>query len=170
MKWMAILILMSSIPRDNVIYDHVDFFEINHVYDDEGKLVLDQVVMWDWVTHEGKTEKKVVAWHLLKDCREVLTPEEFRKKNMAFQEAWRKEYGTSIRAPDYVPEFLGHRYCPRKDHRSNTWIMIIPDHKITANACMETWTQYDSEIENRKLFSKESRRGLGKRIKLPVTR
>lgn len=163
--WIVFL-AFSSIPQQDIIEDHVDFFELSHVYDDEGKLVLDQVIMWDWVyDHATKsTEKKVVAWYTLKNCREVLTREEWLKKNREFGDAWVKKHGMHGFIPDYVPEFIGNSKCPRYDHARKKWIVVFAERsairKITANAYMETWTQFDPEVENQNLFEKSTRRGL----------
>ena len=34
-------------PVENVAQDHVDLVEVNHFYDEQGKLVFDQVIFYD---------------------------------------------------------------------------------------------------------------------------
>lgn len=59
MAWMLFLI----IPYSDVRTDRVDVIEINHLYDDEGKHVLDQWIAWDWCPSERAY--RVVDWRIL---------------------------------------------------------------------------------------------------------
>lgn len=43
---MWVLILLSVVPRGLVLEDHVDLVEVNHFYDEQGRLVFDQIIWW----------------------------------------------------------------------------------------------------------------------------
>lgn len=62
---LAILLAATALnPPENVVTDHVDVIEINHFYDEQGKLVFDQVLYFDWSPAESRYN--VRAWRLLK--------------------------------------------------------------------------------------------------------
>lgn len=61
---LAALVLISGSPQSNVIEDRVDLVEINHFYDDQGRLVFDQLIFYDWCPQTSKYQ--VRAWRLLK--------------------------------------------------------------------------------------------------------
>jgi hypothetical protein len=43
-----------------VAFDRVDLIEINHFYDEQGRLVLDQLIFYDWSPSDGRYH--VRAW------------------------------------------------------------------------------------------------------------
>lgn len=55
---------LSLSPADELTEDQVDLVEINHFYDDQGRLVFDQVIYYDWHTAQGRYQ--VRDWRLLK--------------------------------------------------------------------------------------------------------
>lgn len=66
----ALLILWCQIGyaknfiKDGVLRDKVDLIEINHFYDEHGRLVFDQEIFWEW---SWKDERhNVRAWRLIK--------------------------------------------------------------------------------------------------------
>lgn len=56
-------------PADEVTVDQVDLVEINHFYDDQGRLVFDQVIYYDWSTVHSRYQ--VRDWRLLKTTTQV---------------------------------------------------------------------------------------------------
>lgn len=50
---------------ERVAEDRVDLVEINHFYDDQGRLVFDQVIYYDWCSQTDRYQ--VRDWRLLKD-------------------------------------------------------------------------------------------------------
>lgn len=55
---------ISIIPRCPVIEDRVDVAEVNHFYDENGRLVFDQLIYYRWCDEACRFQ--VVAWRLLK--------------------------------------------------------------------------------------------------------
>ncbi len=56
-------------PADTVTVDQVDLTEVNHFYDDQGRLVFDQVIYYDWSAAHGRYQ--VRDWRLLKTPTQV---------------------------------------------------------------------------------------------------
>ena len=69
----ATAMLMTAVlclrPMDEVAIDEVDLIEVNHFYDDRGRLVFDQVIFYDWYAHEGRFQ--VRDWRLLKSADQI---------------------------------------------------------------------------------------------------
>ena len=61
----AALLIAGAIPVDPVMRDAVDLIELNHFYDDHGRLVFDQVIFYDWSAAESRYN--VRAWRLVKN-------------------------------------------------------------------------------------------------------
>lgn len=56
-------------PAEEATVDQVDLIEINHFYDDQGRLVFDQVIYYDWCTDQSRYQ--VRDWRLLKSPAQV---------------------------------------------------------------------------------------------------
>ena len=56
-------------PADEVTVDEVDVVEVNHFYDDQGRLVFDQVIYYDWSPIHSRYQ--VRDWRLLKSPTQV---------------------------------------------------------------------------------------------------
>ncbi len=79
-----IAIVSASNNHYEIIRDEVDIQELNGYYDKSGKLVLEQIVYWDYCIEKRKTkdcngftnvyeclEKKVVDWRLFKTKNQI---------------------------------------------------------------------------------------------------
>ena len=55
---------LSATPVEDSLCEKVDLIEVNHFYDEQGKLVLDQLIFYDWSPADGRFQ--VRAWRLLK--------------------------------------------------------------------------------------------------------
>jgi hypothetical protein len=126
-----------NLPKDDVIRETFDLVEINHFYDDNGKLVFDQCIWYNWedkFTYHTFAEEKiivgprfnVVAWRLIKN----------------------------------------NNYIPRFNHKNKTYESIFFDGDniriINTFSFRETWTQYDVELVERDFIPKECRKELKK--------
>lgn len=112
------------VPAAPTVRDEVDVIELNHVCDDEGRVVLHQLIFWEW---RGRAAgNHVVAWRL-----------------------WR------VGGPR-----------PVRDWRCGGYVLVFPDGEVLryvqASVYRETWTQYDPEIDDRRLFAQDQRRGLSR--------
>jgi len=66
---LSLLLLVDAGYREMmVVADRVDVIELNHFYDNNGRLVFDQVIFWDWAPplpeQDGPGCFVVVAWQL----------------------------------------------------------------------------------------------------------
>ncbi len=55
---------ITSNPTIETVSDQVDLIEVNHFYDENGRLVFDQIIFFDWSEVHGRYH--VRAWRLLK--------------------------------------------------------------------------------------------------------
>ena len=133
------LCLISYVPHDQLYRDNVDLIEINHFYDEHGRLVFDQLIFYDWkerVEEPIKSENgeiigisyvdryQVRGWRLIKNLNQ-----------------W-----------------------PTKDWSSGMYKVLWMDGElmryITSKAIRETWTQHDPELIERDFLPKEQRKEL----------
>ncbi len=63
--WAAI----SLTPSDEITVDEVDLIEVNHFYDDQARLVFDQIIYYDWSPEDRRYQVK--DWRLLKSPAQV---------------------------------------------------------------------------------------------------
>ena len=66
----AAVLLLSAVSLDShaeVTADRLDLVELNHFYDEQGRLVFDQLIFYDWSPEDARYQ--VRAWRLVKSCR-----------------------------------------------------------------------------------------------------
>jgi hypothetical protein len=142
-----LLLLLSILPHDDVLRDEVDLVELNHFYDEHGRLVFDQVIFYNW-------------------CDNVIVPAQEETPNE-----------TGMRILPAIPEFEGSRYqvvawrlvknpniLPQRDWRLGGYRCLWHDGEalrlVRAKSFNETWTQEDPELTERRYLAKEDRREL----------
>lgn len=54
----------AAIPRDGVARESCDVIEVNAFYGDDGKLIFDQAIFWDWSDRDARY--MVRAWRLIR--------------------------------------------------------------------------------------------------------
>ena len=148
-------------PTIPVLKDTVDMVEVNHFYDETGALIFDQIIYWNWSTLDAKFN--VIAWRLMKNCREVLTTEE-KKGRAEKQPIVVIADGTIIRMP-VIPKFLGSNQIPTIQPNGKyraIWYEGDQIRKVWCSSVRETWTQFDPELLDRDTFPKDLRPGLKK--------
>ena len=107
-------------PFEAVAHDQVDLIEINHYHDPNGKLVLDQVIFYEWCAAESRFQ--VRDWRLLKSRRQIPRRDWQRRDYVVF---WRDgDIVRKIRAPAiretrtmYDPEVADREFLPRHRRR-----------------------------------------------------
>jgi hypothetical protein len=160
MREVLFLICIGIIPQETTLKDHVDMVEINHFYNEQGALVFDQVIYWDWNGAEGRFE--VVDWRLIKNARAELTEAE-RFKLQQIQPVMMIKDGSQVRMP-VVPEWIGSPKVPIK--RAGICKSIFWDgdqlREVTCGFVRETWTQHDPELQDRNKLPRQHRRLLSK--------
>ena len=60
----TLLATVGAGPLDPTAVERVDLVEVNHLYDDRGNRILDQVIFYEWCAHEGRF--LVRDWRLMK--------------------------------------------------------------------------------------------------------
>ncbi|MFO0869907.1 MAG: hypothetical protein U0935_13315 [Pirellulales bacterium] len=119
----AVFVLLAglgSTPRDEVTVDRVDLVEVNHFYDDQGKLVLDQLIFYDWCSAACRFQ--VRAWRLLKTPAQLPQREAVDGQYVA---RWhdghilRKVYARQFRETwtQFDPELMEREYLPKDKRR-----------------------------------------------------
>lgn len=109
-------LLAASDGLSEPVTDSVDLIEVNHFYDDQARLVFDQVIYYDWNYQSNKFD--IRAWRLLKQpsqepLKNIRTGEYeaffwdgdvFRRVvAKQFQETW-TQYDPELREREYLPK------------------------------------------------------------------
>jgi hypothetical protein len=116
----AVLTALCLQPQPDVATDEVDLIEINHFHDDQGRLVFDQVIFYDWSPVHSRY--LVRAWRLLK------TPAQVPRRDYGQQEfvtIWhdgdvlRKVQAKVLRETwtQHDPELMAREYLPKERRR-----------------------------------------------------
>jgi hypothetical protein len=106
-----------------VVLDRVDLVEINHFHDDQGRLILDQLIFYDWSPADSRYH--VRAW------RRISTPAQIPLRNWRnrdFVAIWhdgkdrdvlRKVHARMIRETwtQYDPELVEREFLPQEKRR-----------------------------------------------------
>ena len=117
-------------PADEATVDQVDLVEINHFYDDQGRLVFDQVIYYDWSPVHHRYQ--VRDWRLLKtptqvplrDWRDggyVSEWEDFKQRN-----GLRRVRSKSVRETwtQYDPELVEREFLAQEKREELTRIPV----------------------------------------------
>lgn len=138
------------------LVDYVDYIELNHFYDEQGRLVFDQVIMREWNPYSLHND--VVAWRLVKDGRYKSSPEMIR--------AWMdKELERVKNKPEkafpFVDQWVGSPMIPTLENGMYVSRYVDTSGFIRKIICKypptETWTQFDPELIEREYLPKERR-------------
>ncbi len=119
---LAVCVATSGLqPDSDLLVDEVDLIEINHCYDENGQLVFDQLLFYDWSPEKGHYD--VRDWRLLKSPIQVP-----RRNHEAggFVTVWRdgntmrKVHAKTIRESwtQYDPEIIEQEFLPKDQRRS----------------------------------------------------
>jgi hypothetical protein len=109
--------------------DRVDLIEINHFYDDHGRLVFDQTIFYDWSADDSHYH--VRAWRLLKNPSQM-PARDWRQGN--YVAVWqdgdvlRKVQAETVRETwtQYDPELIERDYLPKDQRRELRKLMLQP--------------------------------------------
>ncbi len=108
-------------PEDDMLVDEVDLIEINHCYDENGQLVFDQLLFYDWSADKGHYD--VRDWRLLKSPIQV--PRRSHETG-GYVALWRdgntmrRVHAKTVRETwtQYDPEIIEQEYLPKDKRRS----------------------------------------------------
>jgi hypothetical protein len=123
------ILLLSAVgitPIEDVPCDRIDLIEVNHFHDDQGRLVFDQVIFYEWSQEKGRHQ--VQAWRLLKNASQ--------KPRRDFQTGeyvatWLDgETLREVRAPtireswtQYDPELVEREHLPKEKRKDLTKVV-----------------------------------------------
>ncbi len=104
-------------PPEHVVLDRVDVIEINHFFDEHGKLVFDQVLFYDWSASQSRYH--VRAWRLLKTPAQIPQRDWQRGDYVARwfdADALREIRATTVRESwtQYDPELTEREFLPKE--------------------------------------------------------
>jgi hypothetical protein len=113
----AIVVAFGIAPQEDVARESVDLIELNHFYDEHGRLVFDQVIFYDWSAVEARYN--VRAWRLVKN------PAQLPQRDWnggGYSAMWqdgeqiRHIHSKSIRETwtQYDPELVEREYLPKE--------------------------------------------------------
>jgi hypothetical protein len=141
----ALLLIVAAIlpVTDTVLRDTCDLIEINHFYDEQGRLVFDQAIFYDWSASDSRYH--VRAWRLVKHPSQL--PQ--REWPSGYSAIWQDGF-----------DYPGSRIWDHKRGWLSHWQDGDVMRSIHADSFRETWTQYDPELSEREVFAKENRREL----------
>jgi len=116
----ASVLALGIAPREDVARESVDLIELNHFYDEHGRLVFDQVIFYDWYATESRYN--VRAWRLVKN------PSQLPQRDWAgggYSAMWqdgeqiRHIRSNSIRETwtQYDPELVEREYLPKEKRK-----------------------------------------------------
>lgn len=119
----AVAIVLASMchtPNEDIARDRVDLIEINHFYDEQGRLVFDQIIFYDW--SPALSRYNVRAWRLLKNPAQI-PHRNWRQRH--FVTVWhdgdvlRKVESSSLRESwtQYDPELVEREFLPKERRR-----------------------------------------------------
>jgi len=116
----ATFLALGIAPQEDVVRESVDLIELNHFYDEHGRLVFDQVIFYDWSA--GEARYNVRAWRLVKNPAQ-LPQRDWRLGGYSamWQDGEQNRYvhSKSIRETwtQYDPELVEREYLPKERRR-----------------------------------------------------
>jgi hypothetical protein len=116
----ALVVVLGIHPQEDVARESVDLIEINHFYDEHGRLVFDQVIFYDWSPRDSRY--MVRAWRLVKNPSQ-LPQRDWR--DGGYTAVWqdgevlRDVHATAMRETwtQYDPELVEREYLPKEKRR-----------------------------------------------------
>jgi len=113
----AIVVALGLNPTEDVAREKVDLMEVNHFYDEQGRLVFDQVIFYDWSPEHSRY--MVRAWRLVKNPTQL--PERDWRDG-GYLAVWqdgeivRRVQAASMRESwtQYDPELVEREFLPKE--------------------------------------------------------
>ena len=133
----ASLVAFGIAPQEDVARESVDLIELNHFYDEHGRLVFDQVIFFDWSSSESRYN--VRAWRLVKN------PSQLPQRDWSgggYSAMWqdgeqiRHIRSKSIRETwtQYDPELVEREYLPKEKRKELRTVSVHRPKKAAATA------------------------------------
>lgn len=116
----ALVVVLSSHPTEDVARERVDLIEVNHFFDEQGRLVFDQVIFYDW---SGDHSRYMVRdWRLVKNASQLPQRDWQSGGYLAVWqdgEVMRRVGAGAMRETwtQYDPELVEREYLPKDERR-----------------------------------------------------
>lgn len=158
------------------VTDEFDMVEVNHVYNEYGGHVIDQLIFYNW--DRLKKQLRVEAWVMMKNCRTKTKEDEekFKKERDEYLEKIFRDPILKQKAREnieYKGVYIGGPSAPRIVHEENIFICKFSkndvDRLIICRSMIETHSDYDRERRNRELFPESQRYGFTKKEDINFT-
>jgi hypothetical protein len=161
----CLLTLFSIVPHDITLVDHVDLVEVNHFYDEHGKLVFNQDIFFNWDNNVKITkqfgsdpiyDRMLVFDKMLNNPRDDIPIFPIESKDQYGSRhnvvAWRLiKYESQIPYYDYNLQCYVTRWNEGENGKWRT---------VYSKSIREDWKQYDIELIEREILPKEKRKEL----------
>ena len=118
---MLLLLIASVLPNDNVARESCDRIEVNSFYDDQGRLVFDQLLFCDWDNAAGRYQLR--AWRMVKSNGQL---PQFLQSTQRYECRWMDgDVERVITAPvkklntftQFDPELTEREFLPKERRR-----------------------------------------------------
>lgn len=116
----AMIVALGLSPQEDVAREQVDLVEVNHYYDEQGRLVFDQTIFYDWSPENSR--------YMVRDWRMVKSPSQLPQRNWhdgGYLAVWqdgevlRRVHAQAMRETwtQYDPELVEREYLPKEKRR-----------------------------------------------------
>lgn len=158
-------------PTETAAVESVDLIEVNHFYDEAGRLVFDQIIFY---VHRPMQYEAAGGF--------IDTTDEYTTASVVIDGEWHQHMvpktvrvGTSKIQHDFEVvawRLLKHsNQLPQSDWKRGGFVATWQDgdvlRSVRSPLYRESWTQYDPELLEREYLSKHDRRGLRGEKPLP---
>ena len=116
----AALTLPGSDPVSETVAERVDLIELNHFYDDRGRLVFDQLIFYEWSPWQHRYH--VRDWRMIKNRGQL--PERDWRRNQYRVRWFDGDVPREVTAPvmqqtwtQHDPELVNRQYLPKDVRR-----------------------------------------------------
>ena len=144
----ATLLSIGLAPKEDVARESVDLIELNHFYDEHGRLVFDQVIFYDWSLAESRYN--VRAWRLVKN------PSQLPQRDWSgggYSAMWqdgeqiRHIRSKSIRETwtQYDPELVEREYLPKEKRKELRTVSVHKPKKVATTTVSQSTETRRSE-------------------------
>ena len=124
----ATLVALAISPKADVARETVDLIELNHFYDEQGRLVFDQVIFYDWSLEDARY--MVRAWRLVKNPAQLPVRD---WKDGGYAAVWqdgellRHVHSRAFRETwtQYDPELVEREYLPKERRKELKTAKVI---------------------------------------------
>jgi hypothetical protein len=134
-------------PQEDVARERVDLVEVNHFYDEQGRLVFDQTIFYDW--SPAHSRHMVRAWRLVKNPAQ-LPQRDWQDGGYAALwhdgEVLRHVHADSMRETwtQYDPELVEREFLPKEQRKELRTVRVDRPSQSAVRSIVATGTESSS--------------------------